>query len=167
MSNPARESGPPVPTAASSSSPSLAGIGRWHAETVAAVFATVQSSESGPSADEAVARLARQGRNVLSVRRQASPWLTLVAPLVEPLVLVLIDRRGGAVAGDRRPRRRAGGRRRRRLGRRDRVRAGAPRRAGHRRPRSDHRHRGHDLLRFCDQFMTRERRSAVLVVAAS
>jgi Ca2+-transporting ATPase len=63
----------------------------WHAEPVATVAAALETDlERGLSWEEANARLARSGPNLLRPRRRESWWKELLESLFEPLQLLLI-----------------------------------------------------------------------------
>ena len=64
--------------------------GAWHARSVDAVFAAVESGPSGLTASEAGARLQRWGPNEIQAAGRVSPWRILLDQFKNILIIILL-----------------------------------------------------------------------------
>lgn len=73
----------------------------WHALSIEGTCERVQTQEAGLGAEEASARLARDGANVITGQRGRAAWRKLLDQFLQPLVVVLIGAAAlSAVLGD-------------------------------------------------------------------
>ena len=72
------------------SPPTITPAPDWHTQPVDAVFASLESTRSGLTRDEAARRLERYGSNELQATRQVKPWSILLGQFKNVLIIILL-----------------------------------------------------------------------------